>query len=40
VGVIGYPNTGKSSLINLLIGKKSAGTKRGAGKIRISKIKG
>jgi len=24
VGVIGYPNTGKSSLINLLIGRKSA----------------
>lgn len=26
VGVIGYPNTGKSSLINYLKGKKSAGT--------------
>lgn len=26
VGVVGYPNTGKSSLINLLIGKSSAGT--------------
>lgn len=25
VGVIGYPNTGKSSLINLLIGRSSAG---------------
>lgn len=31
VGVIGYPNTGKSSLINLLIGKKSAGTGADAG---------
>jgi len=31
VGVIGYPNTGKSSLINLLIGKKSAGTGAEAG---------
>jgi hypothetical protein len=31
VGVIGYPNTGKSSLINLLIGKKSAGTGSEAG---------
>lgn len=26
VGIIGYPNTGKSSLINLLIGKNSAET--------------
>ncbi|MFH1327012.1 MAG: GTPase [archaeon] len=31
VGVIGYPNTGKSSIINLLIGKKSAGTGAEAG---------
>jgi hypothetical protein len=31
VGVIGYPNTGKSSLINILIGKKSAGTGAEAG---------
>ncbi len=31
VGVVGYPNTGKSSLINLLIGKKSAGTGHEAG---------
>ncbi len=31
VGIIGYPNTGKSSLINLLIGKKSAGTGAEAG---------
>ena len=31
VGVIGYPNTGKSSLINLLIGRSSAGTGSDAG---------
>jgi hypothetical protein len=31
VGVIGYPNVGKSSVINLLIGKKSAKTGRTAG---------
>ena len=31
VGVIGYPNTGKSSIINLLIGKKSAKTGSTAG---------
>jgi hypothetical protein len=31
VGVIGYPNTGKSSLINLLIGKMSAKTGSEAG---------
>lgn len=31
VGVIGYPNTGKSSLINLLKGKKSAKTSITAG---------
>ncbi|MBI2630375.1 50S ribosome-binding GTPase [Candidatus Pacearchaeota archaeon] len=31
VGVIGYPNTGKSSVINLLIGKKSARTAEIAG---------
>ena len=31
VGVIGYPNTGKSSLINLLIGKSSAKTGAEAG---------
>lgn len=31
VGVIGYPNTGKSSLINMLIGKSSAKTGADAG---------
>ncbi|MAG10884.1 hypothetical protein CMI44_01055 [Candidatus Pacearchaeota archaeon] len=31
VGIIGYPNTGKSSLINLLIGKSKAGTGADAG---------
>jgi len=31
VGVIGYPNTGKSSIINLLIGKNSAPTAGQAG---------
>lgn len=31
VGIIGYPNTGKSSLINLLIGKMSARTGADAG---------
>ena len=42
VGVIGYPNTGKSSLINLLIGKKSArispeaGFTKGVQKLRLS----
>ncbi len=43
VGIIGYPNTGKSSLINFLTGKKSARTAHEAGftkgvqKIRLSK---
>lgn len=31
VGVIGYPNTGKSSLINFLVGKKTSGTAKEAG---------
>ena len=31
VGVMGYPNTGKSSLINVLVGKKVAGTGAEAG---------
>ena len=39
-GIIGYPNTGKSSLINLLIGKKSAGTGAEAGFTKgIQKLK-
>tara|TARA_Y100000310_G_C20561080_1_gene753093 strand:- start:190 stop:1029 length:840 start_codon:yes stop_codon:yes gene_type:complete len=43
VGVIGYPNTGKSSLINLLTGKSSArtgaeaGFTKGVQKISLSK---
>ena len=42
VGVIGYPNSGKSTMINLLIGKGSAGTSPDAGfttsiqKLRLS----
>lgn len=42
VGVVGYPNTGKSSLINVLIGKGSAGVGSDAGftkglqKLRLS----
>jgi len=40
VGVIGYPNTGKSSLINILIGRASAGTGAQAGFTRgIQKLK-
>jgi hypothetical protein len=43
IGVIGYPNTGKSSVINLLIGKSSAGVgsdagfTRGVQKLNLSK---
>ena len=43
VGVIGYPNTGKSSLINLLIGRTSAktgseaGFTKGVQKLRLTK---
>jgi len=43
VGVIGYPNTGKSSLINLLIGRNSAkigsyaGFTKGIQKLRLTK---
>jgi len=40
IGIVGYPNTGKSSLINLLIGKSSAGTGADAGFTRgIQKLK-
>lgn len=40
VGIIGYPNTGKSSLINILIGKSSAGTGSDAGFTKnIQKLK-
>jgi ribosome biogenesis GTPase A len=31
VGIIGYPNTGKSSIINLLTGRRAAGTAAAAG---------
>ncbi len=40
VGVIGYPNTGKSSLINVLIGRSSAGVGSDAGFTKsIQKLK-
>jgi len=40
VGVVGYPNSGKSSIINLLIGKKIAGTASEAGFTKgIQKVK-
>tara|TARA_Y100000310_G_C20653254_1_gene800642 strand:+ start:645 stop:1475 length:831 start_codon:yes stop_codon:yes gene_type:complete len=40
VGVIGYPNTGKSSIINLITGKSSAKTSSEAGYTKgIQKIK-
>lgn len=40
VGIIGYPNTGKSSLINILIGKMSAGVGSEAGYTRgMQKLK-
>jgi hypothetical protein len=40
VGIIGYPNTGKSSLINLLIGKSSAGVSAQSGFTRsLQKLK-
>jgi hypothetical protein len=43
IGVIGYPNTGKSSVINILIGKRSAkvssesGFTKGMQKVKLSK---
>ncbi|MEX2017126.1 MAG: GTPase [Candidatus Pacearchaeota archaeon] len=43
IGIIGYPNTGKSSLINLLIGRKvartspEAGYTKGLQKVKITK---
>ncbi len=40
VGVIGYPNTGKSSLLNILVGKRSAGVGSEAGFTKgLQKIK-
>ena len=40
VGIVGYPNTGKSSLINILIGKSSAGVSPDAGFTKnIQKLK-
>lgn len=40
IGVIGYPNTGKSSVINTLIGKHKAGTASEAGYTKgIQKLK-
>ncbi len=40
IGVIGYPNTGKSSLINLLVGRNVSGTSSEAGYTRgIQKLK-
>lgn len=40
IGVIGYPNTGKSSLINILIGRHKAGTGSEAGYTKgIQKLK-
>jgi ribosome biogenesis GTPase A len=40
IGIIGYPNTGKSTIINILAGKKAAGTAPTAGFTRgIQKVK-
>lgn len=38
VGVVGYPNTGKSSVINALKGRKSAGTSPHAGFTKSKKL--
>ena len=38
VGVVGYPNTGKSSVINALKGRKSAGTSPHAGFTKAKKL--
>ena len=38
VGIVGYPNTGKSSIINLLRGRKAAPTSRKAGFTRGERI--
>lgn len=35
VGIIGYPNTGKSSLINVLTGKKGTGTSAESGYTKV-----
>ena len=34
IGMIGYPNVGKSSLINLLVGKKMVGVDHKPGKTK------
>lgn len=35
IGIIGYPNTGKSSLINVLAGRKGAGTSAESGYTKV-----
>ena len=37
-GVVGYPNTGKSSLINILVGRRVAGTSKKAGFTRGERL--